>query len=142
MKKRILALILAFAIALGLMASCAAEEPQTAPTSTPEAAPSMETPEQETSNQETLEQETVYPITVAHAFGETIIESKPTRIATISWGNHDVPLALGVVPVGFSEANYGVLDGSGILPWTAEKLAELGEAQSFSPTVTDMTLKL
>ncbi len=67
-----------------------------------------------------------YPITIKHAFGETVLESKPERIATISWGNQDVPLALGVVPVGTSEANYGVTDGSGLLPWTAAKFKELG----------------
>lgn len=67
-----------------------------------------------------------YPITIKHAFGETVLESMPEKIATISWGNQDVPLALGVVPVGISEANYGVTDGSGLLPWTAEKFKELG----------------
>ena len=69
---------------------------------------------------------TQYPITIKHAFGETVIESKPERVVTISWGNQDVPLALGVIPVGISEANYGVTDGSGLLPWTATKLKELG----------------
>ncbi|MBB3108498.1 iron complex transport system substrate-binding protein [Paenibacillus phyllosphaerae] len=74
----------------------------------------------------TQEATTQYPITIKHAFGETVIESKPERVATIQWANHDVALALGVVPVGFSEGNYGVTDGSGMLPWTKEKLAELG----------------
>ncbi|WP_223702700.1 iron-siderophore ABC transporter substrate-binding protein [Sutcliffiella deserti] len=68
-----------------------------------------------------------YPIVINHAFGETTIEEKPERVATIAWSNHDVALALGVVPVGFSAANYGVQDDSGMLPWTAEKLQELGE---------------
>jgi iron complex transport system substrate-binding protein len=68
---------------------------------------------------------TGYPITIKHAFGETILEDKPERIATISWGNQDVPLALGVVPVGISQANYGVTDGSGLLPWTAEGFKSL-----------------
>lgn len=68
-----------------------------------------------------------YPITIKHAFGETVIESKPERIATISWGNQDVPLALGVVPVGVSEANYGVTDGNRLLPWTGEGFKNLGE---------------
>ncbi len=67
-----------------------------------------------------------YPITITHAFGETVLESKPERIATISWGNQDLPLALGIVPVGISMANYGVTDDSGLLPWTAEKFKELG----------------
>lgn len=66
-----------------------------------------------------------YPIVIKHAFGETVIESKPERVATIQWANHDVALALGVVPVGFSAANYGVQDDSGLLPWTAAKLKGL-----------------
>lgn len=84
----------------------------------------------ETAVTEEAENETqtgvVYPITIKHAFGETVIESKPEKVATISWGNQDVPLALGVVPVGISEANYGVTDGSGLLPWTAEGYKALG----------------
>lgn len=67
-----------------------------------------------------------YPIVIKHAFGETVIEKKPERVASIAWANHDVALALGVVPVGFSAANYGVQDDSGMLPWTREKLKELG----------------
>lgn len=70
-----------------------------------------------------------YPIVMKHAFGETVIPSKPERVVTIQWANHDVALALGVVPVGFSAANYGVLDDSGLLPWTAKKLKELGVAK-------------
>ncbi|MEN2768074.1 iron-siderophore ABC transporter substrate-binding protein [Ornithinibacillus xuwenensis] len=68
-----------------------------------------------------------YPITITHALGEAVIESKPERIVTIQWANHDIALALGIVPVGFSAANFGVQDDSGLLPWTKEKLDELGE---------------
>ncbi|MBS4220745.1 iron-siderophore ABC transporter substrate-binding protein [Bacillus sp. FJAT-49711] len=68
-----------------------------------------------------------YPITIKHALGEDVIKSKPKRVVTIQWANHDVALALGVVPVGFSAANFGVQDDSGLLPWTKEKLDELGE---------------
>lgn len=71
--------------------------------------------------------DTQYPIVIKHALGETVIDKKPERVATIAWANHDVALALGVVPVGFSAANYGVQDDSGMLPWTADKLKELGE---------------
>ncbi len=70
--------------------------------------------------------EVQYPITIKHAFGETILNEKPERVATISWGNQDVPLALGVIPVGVSQANYGVLDDSGLLPWTLEGFKSLG----------------
>ncbi|MCM3217503.1 iron-siderophore ABC transporter substrate-binding protein [Niallia taxi] len=67
-----------------------------------------------------------YPITIKHALGEAVIEKKPERVVTIQWGNQDVALALGVTPVGFSAANFGVQDDSGLLPWTKEKLDELG----------------
>ncbi|KYG30547.1 iron-siderophore ABC transporter substrate-binding protein [Alkalihalobacillus trypoxylicola] len=82
----------------------------------------------ETTSEETTENETdaEYPITIEHALGEAVIESKPERIATIQWANHDIVLALGVEPVGFSAANFGVEDDSGLLPWTTEKLEELG----------------
>ncbi|MGD6967832.1 iron-siderophore ABC transporter substrate-binding protein [Rossellomorea vietnamensis] len=83
--------------------------------------------ESNTDTNETEEAAAEYPIVIQHAFGETTIEEKPERVATVAWSNHDVALALGVVPVGFSAANYGVQDDSGMLPWTAEKLEELGE---------------
>lgn len=67
-----------------------------------------------------------YPMTIKHAFGETTIKSKPKKVATISWGNQDVPLALGVVPVGASKANYGVDSKVGLLPWSIAKYKELG----------------
>ncbi|MEO9786254.1 MAG: iron-siderophore ABC transporter substrate-binding protein [Aurantimonas coralicida] len=70
--------------------------------------------------------EVAYPIVIEHALGTTIIEEKPRRIASISWANHEVPLALGVVPVGFAAANFGDDNGDGVLPWVAEKLGELG----------------
>jgi iron complex transport system substrate-binding protein len=69
---------------------------------------------------------TVYPIVIKHALGTTTIPRKPERVATVAWANHEVPLALGIVPVGFAAANFGDDDGDGLLPWVAEKLAELG----------------
>lgn len=63
---------------------------------------------------------------IKHAFGETVIDGKPERIASVAWGNHEVPLALGVVPVGMSKATWGDDNGDGILPWVDEKLKELG----------------
>src|SRR5215217_334120 len=66
-----------------------------------------------------------YPITVRHAFGTTVIEEKPERVATVAWANHEVPLALGVVPVGMSKATWGDDDGDGVLPWVEDQLEEL-----------------
>jgi iron complex transport system substrate-binding protein len=67
-----------------------------------------------------------YPITIEHALGTTVIEEKPERVATVQWANHEVPLALGVVPVGMAAANFGDDDGDGVLPWVSEKLEQLG----------------
>ncbi|MCK8779721.1 iron-siderophore ABC transporter substrate-binding protein [Rhizobium sp. NTR19] len=69
--------------------------------------------------------EGAFPVTIKHALGTTIIEKKPERVVTVAWANHEVPLALGVVPVGFARANFGDDDGDGLLPWVADKLAEL-----------------
>lgn len=66
-----------------------------------------------------------WPVTIEHAFGETTIEEKPERVATVAWANHEVPLALDVVPVGMAKADYGDDDGDGVLPWVEEKLTEL-----------------
>lgn len=67
-----------------------------------------------------------FPITISHVYGETVIESKPERIATVAWANHEVPLALGIVPVGMAKATWGDDDEDGVLPWVEERLEELG----------------
>lgn len=72
------------------------------------------------------EGDATYPITITHAFGETVITEKPENIVTLGWGNQDVPLALGVVPVGVSMANFGPVNEDGLLAWTAAKFEELG----------------
>ncbi len=66
-----------------------------------------------------------FPVTVEHAFGETEIPEAPERVATVAWANHEVPLALGIVPVGMAEANFGDDNGDGVLPWVEERLEEL-----------------
>jgi iron complex transport system substrate-binding protein len=67
-----------------------------------------------------------FPVTIEHAFGETTISQKPVRVATVSWSNQEVPLALGVVPVGMAAVSWGDDDGDGVLPWVEDRLAELG----------------
>lgn len=66
------------------------------------------------------------PVEIQHAYGTTVIEEKPERVATVAWANHEVPLALDVVPVGMAAANFGDDDDDGLLPWVKEKLDELG----------------
>lgn len=67
-----------------------------------------------------------FPVTIEHAFGETTISEKPERVATVSWGNQEAALALGVVPVGMPAVTWGDDDGDGVLPWVEAKLEELG----------------
>lgn len=110
-RKTSLITLLIFATVMILLVGCSGQK-------------SSSTPKSETPTSEDKKSE--YPIVIKHALGETVIKSKPERVATIQWANQDVALALGVEPVGFSAANFGVQDDSGLLPWTAKKLEELG----------------
>lgn len=99
------------ALLLGLAACGSADEPAAGSTSagTPTEAP-----------------DGAFPVTLDNAFGSTTIEARPERVATVNWGNHDVPIALGVVPVGMAKVTYGDDDTDGVLPWTKEALDALG----------------
>lgn len=66
-----------------------------------------------------------YPLEIEHALGTTLLAEKPERVATVAWANHEVPLALGVVPVGFAAANFGDDNGNGLLPWVEARFEEL-----------------
>lgn len=67
-----------------------------------------------------------FPIRIEHALGTTVVPQKPVRIAAVGWSNHEVPLALGVVPVGFAKVNFGDDNGNGVFPWVETRLQELG----------------
>ncbi len=67
-----------------------------------------------------------FPVTIEHVYGTTTIEERPERVATIAWANHEVPIALGIVPVGMSKATWGDDDGDGVLPWVEDALTEMG----------------
>ncbi|MCD4514375.1 iron-siderophore ABC transporter substrate-binding protein [Brucella pseudogrignonensis] len=60
-----------------------------------------------------------FPVTIEHALGTTVVPVKPKRIVTLGWGNEDVAVALGIVPVGMP---YRRFFASGIFPWVEEKL--------------------
>jgi len=51
--------------------------------------------------------------------------------------NQDVLLALGIMPLGFSKQTWGVTDGSGMLPWTKEKVDELTANGAAQPKLFD-----
>lgn len=78
-------------------------------------------------------------IQVKHVFGTTDVPEGVTRIATIAWANQDVVLALGIMPVGFYKQTWGVEDGSGMLPWTKQKVDELVAKGETAPTLFDDT---
>src|SRR6218665_2037234 len=66
-----------------------------------------------------------FPVTVQHAYGETVIPAKPQRIVTWGWASQDAVIALGEVPVGIPHFSYGG-DENGALRWTKEAVAALG----------------
>lgn len=75
-------------------------------------------------------------VTIEHAFGSATIPSKPSRVTTLAWNNHEPVLALGIAPVGISAANFGVANGEKLLPWTRDAFQKLGVD---IPTVFDDT---
>lgn len=77
-----------------------------------------------------------FPVTIKHVYGSTTIESKPKRVATVAWSNGEVPLALGVTPVGMAKATWGDDDGDGVYPWVEDQLKKLGAK---TPTLFDET---
>lgn len=68
-----------------------------------------------------------FPVTIQHAYGDTTIEKVPTRVATVSWVNADVALALDTVPVGMASDDFGG-DENGLTPWKIDALESLDVA--------------
>jgi iron complex transport system substrate-binding protein len=66
-----------------------------------------------------------FPITVPHAYGETVIEEAPERVATWGWGSTEAALSVGVAPVGVAEQVWTV-GPQALLPWVEESYTELG----------------
>ncbi|UZX05015.1 iron-siderophore ABC transporter substrate-binding protein [Arthrobacter sp. CDRTa11] len=66
-----------------------------------------------------------FPVTIKHVYGETTIKEQPKRVATVSWVNDDVSIALGVVPVGLPKNEWGGND-QGSTPWKDAALEKLG----------------
>lgn len=68
-----------------------------------------------------------FPVTVKHIYGETVIKSAPQRVATVSWVNDDVVIALGVIPVGMPKNEWGGNDAMST-PWKDIALEKAGAA--------------
>lgn len=67
-----------------------------------------------------------FPVSLKNTYGTTTVETQPKRVATISWTNQDIAIALGDIPVSMSKATYGDDDNDGVLPWTAAALEKAG----------------
>lgn len=101
------------ALILILLAGCRAGDGA----ASPDAAPSTETPSAAGG---------AFPVTIEHAFGETVVDKEPTRVLTWGWGSTDAAIALDVVPVAMPFQEYGGDDG--VLPWVRQALREDGAA--------------
>lgn len=84
-----------------------------------------------------------FPRTIEHVYGSTTIEKQPTRVATVSWVNHDVALALGVVPIGMPETSFGGNAGKST-DWFDAALEKAGQtmptmyAETDGPNLTEI----
>ena len=140
MKRQLLSVLTALALTAGVTACGMAEvaentnEDASVLEVTNEAAESA-APEANTDSTSLTNSEASFPMTISHALGETVIPEKPENVVAIAWGNPDVPLALGIVPAGISEANFGPRDENGLLAWTAKAFTDLGA----EPNVFDDT---
>lgn len=63
-----------------------------------------------------------WPVTIGHAFGETTISAEPQRVVTVGYTDHDILLALNVVPVGLRDwfGDYPL----GVWPWAQQALGD------------------
>ena len=112
MTKKTLSLLLAITFALSVFVGCGNTQSDSATNV-------------EKGNTKNSAEDAAFPITIKHAFGETVIESKPEKVVTLSWANQDPILALGVVPVGVSAANYGLMTDNKLHPWTDDAFKAL-----------------
>lgn len=60
-----------------------------------------------------------FPVSIQHAFGNTVIDAQPQRIVTLGLGADEICLSLGVLPKGISTTYWGT-DSHGYLPWFRE----------------------
>ena len=68
-----------------------------------------------------------FPVNVAHVYGTTTIKAEPKRVVSISSGNEEAIIALGVVPVAMPANTWGGNKNKS-LPWKDEALTKLGAA--------------
>lgn len=62
----------------------------------------------------------VFPVTIEHKYGETVIDEAPERVVSVGYTDQDFLLSLGVIPVGIRDW-YGD-QPSAVWPWAQEAL--------------------
>ena len=67
---------------------------------------------------------TGFPVTIDSALGQAVIAAPPRRVVTLGLGADDLALALGVVPVGTSRADWGG-DADHYWPWVRAAIQAL-----------------
>lgn len=134
MRRRALVLPVLLTASLAL-AACSSDDASTDADNADDSASEATTSESSTTTDDDAT-DGAFPVTLTNTFGDTTIEQQPTTIAAINWSNGTTALALDVMPAGIQEATYGVEDGSGMLPWTKERVEELG---GDAPTLFDET---
>ncbi|WP_245819943.1 ABC transporter substrate-binding protein [Rhodococcoides yunnanense] len=71
-------------------------------------------------------EESAFPVTVHHAFGDTVVEAEPTRILALDTAAADTAIALGVTPIAMQRNDWAG-DEDGFLPWTRAELDRSGQ---------------
>jgi iron complex transport system substrate-binding protein len=71
-----------------------------------------------------------FPVTIAHAYGETIIDQPAERVVTWGWSSTEASIALGVVPVGFPSFRSEGFDHD-VVPWVEEALVKASAEMPF-----------
>jgi iron complex transport system substrate-binding protein len=69
--------------------------------------------------------DSAFPVTITHAFGETIIDTEPARVVAWGWASADAAIAMDVIPVAIPFQGYGG-DEEGVLPWIREAIEAAG----------------
>ncbi|MFG3700810.1 protein kinase [Micromonospora sp. NPDC047620] len=76
-------------------------------------------PANEVSHESPPDTADAFPVRIEHAFGETVIGTRPKRVATWGWGAAEAAIALGTFPVGIT--GEGALNSDQELqPWVAD----------------------
>lgn len=73
-----------------------------------------------------------FPVTIPHRYGETVVESAPTRVAVVGEVEQDTLLALGIVPVTTAEWLGSPPPDGAIHPWALDALGDAEPPVSLS----------